>query len=138
MTLSNTRHGAGRDQFSTENQKGRGGVSSILNIIREADRGQLMEDANIAIEDIMVALGDDYERSGEVTIKVKFTTKNGAVQIMPTLDHKLSKPERLPTIMFLDESGGLTRRDPRQPVMPTVVEADEMNRRRGGQTPKDE
>ena len=110
-------------------------MSSIQNIIRDADRGQLMEDADTAIQAILDALSLDYERTGEVTIKVKFTTKNGAVQILPSLDHKLSKPERLPTIMFLDQEGTLTRRDPRQPVMPSVVEADELNRRRDrGQT----
>lgn len=106
-------------------------MSSILNMIREADRGQLMEDANVAIEDIIDAITADYERSGEVTIKIKLTTKNGVVQIMPSLDSKLSKPERNPTQMFIGEDGSLSRRDPRQPVMPSVVAADEMNRRRG-------
>jgi len=107
-------------------------MSSILNMIRDADRGQLMEDANVAVEDILDAITVDYERTGEITIKLKLSTKNGVVQILPTLDHKLSKPERNPTQMFLGEDGSLSRRDPRQPVMPSVVDADEVNRRRGG------
>lgn len=105
-------------------------MSSIQNIIAEADRGQLLIDADFAIEEILTALNEDYERSGEVTIKVKFKTKNGAIQILPELNHKLSKPERVVTLMFLTEGGELSRRDPRQPVMPTVTEADELNRRR--------
>lgn len=105
-------------------------MSSIQNIIAEADRGQLLTDADYAIEEILTALADDYERSGELTIKVKFKTKNGAVQIMPELNHKLSKPERVTTLMFLTDGGELSRRDPRQPVMPSVADADELNRRR--------
>lgn len=105
-------------------------MSSIQNIIAEADRGQLLTDADYAIEEILTALSDDYERSGELTIKVKFKTKNGAVQILPELTHKLSKPERVTTLMFLTDGGELSRRDPRQPVMPSVSDADELNRRR--------
>lgn len=105
-------------------------MSSIQNIIAEADRGQLLTDADFAIEEIMTALADDYERSGVITIKIKFKTKNGAVQIQPELEHKLSKPERVVTLMFLTGDGELSRRDPRQPAMPIVTEADELNRRR--------
>ncbi|WIY54125.1 hypothetical protein O9Z70_06285 [Devosia sp. YIM 151766] len=105
-------------------------MSSMQNIIAEADRGQLLTDADYAIEEILTALADDYERSGEITIKVKFKTKNGAVQILPELTHKLSKPERVTTLMFLTDNGELSRRDPRQPVMPSVADADELNRRR--------
>ena len=109
-------------------------MSSIQNIIAEADLGQLLTDADFAIEEILTALADDYERTGEVTIKIKFKTKNGAVQILPELNHKLSKPERVVTLMFLTDDGELSRRDPRQPVMPTVTEADELNRRRTATT----
>lgn len=105
-------------------------MSSLQNIIAEADRGQLLEDAEDAIEEILTALADEHDRTGEVTVKIKFKTKNGAVQIMPELAHKLSKPERLVTTMFLSDNGVLTRRDPRQPVHPSVAEADELNRRR--------
>lgn len=99
-------------------------MSSIQNIIAEADRGQLRVDTDFAIEEILTALADDYERTGEVTIKVKFKTKNGVIQILPELSHKLSKPDRVVTFMFLTDDGDLSRRDPRQPVMPSVVDAD--------------
>lgn len=102
-------------------------MSSIHNIIADADRGQLRVDADFAIEEILTALNDDYERTGEVTIKVKFKTKNGVIQVLPELSHKLSKPERVVTLMFLTDDGELIRRDPRQPVMPSVVEADFKN-----------
>jgi hypothetical protein len=105
-------------------------MSSLQNIIAEADRGQLLEDAEAAIEEILTALADEHDRTGEVTVKIKFKTKNGAVQIMPELVHKLSKPERLATVMFLGDNGVLTRRDPRQPLHPSVTEADELNRQR--------
>lgn len=135
-TSSTTRHGAGREQqSSTATKTRRAGVSSLQNIIAEADRGQLLDDAEMAIEEILTALSNEHDRTGELTIKVEFKTKNGAVQIMPELTHKLSKPERLATVMFLNDSGELSRRDPRQPVMSSVVDADEINRRRsGGQT----
>ena len=95
----------------------------------------MLEDAEVAIEEILTALADEHDRTGEITVKIKFKTKNGAVQILPELAHKLSKPERLATVMFLNDDGELTRRDPRQPVHPSVVDADEINRRRQrGQT----
>lgn len=103
-------------------------MSSIQNIIAEADRGQLRMDADYAIEEILTALNDDAERKGEVTIKITFKTKNGVVQVKPSLGHKISEPARLVTTMFLTEDGELSRRDPRQPVMPEVVKADFENR----------
>lgn len=130
MTLAEKRHGAGRDVSGPSTNHRRAGVSSLQNIIAEADRGQLLEDAEDAIEEILTALADEHDRTGEVTVKIKFKTKNGAVQILPELAHKLSKPERLATVMFLGDNGVLTRRDPRQPVHPSVSEADELNRRR--------
>lgn len=113
-------------------------MSSLQNIIAEADRGQLLEDAELAIQDILTALSDEHDRTGEVTVKIKFRTKNGVVNILPELQHKLSKPERLVTTMFLNDDGELTRRDPRQPVMPSVADADELNRRRAASTQKEE
>ena len=109
-------------------------MSSLQNIIAEADRGQLLEDAEAAIEEIIKALEEQSDRNGELTIKIKFKTKNGAVQVMPELAHKLSKPERLPTVMFISAGGELSRRDPRQPVMSSVVDAEEINPPRGGAT----
>lgn len=118
--------------------KDRQTMSSIQNIIAEADRGQLRTDTDFAIEEILTALNDDYERTGEVTIKVKFATKNGVVQILPELSHKLSKPARVVTFMFLTDDGELSRRDPRQPVMPSVVEADFANGARRPQTQEED
>lgn len=106
-------------------------MSSILNIIAEADRRQLVEDADAAIGNIVQALEDNYERTGEVTIKVKFKSVNGTLQVTPELNHKLSNPKRVTSTIFMNEDGTLSRRDPRQPTMPSVVEADELNRRRG-------
>lgn len=103
-------------------------MSSIQNIVAEADRGQLKLDADDAIEQILTAINDDPERKGEVTIKITFKTKNGVVQIKPSLTHKVSEAARLTTTMFLTEGGDLSRRDPRQPEMPSVVEADFTNR----------
>jgi hypothetical protein len=134
MRLAHQRTGTGRTDSNPNTSIRRAGVSSLQNIIAEADRGQLLEDAEEAIEDILAALADEHDRTGEVTVKIKFKTKNGAVQIVPELAHKLSKPERLVTTMFLGDNGVLTRRDPRQPVHPSVAEADELNRRRTRQS----
>jgi len=40
------------------------------------------------------------------------------------------QPKRLDAQFFLNDSGELSRTDPRQPSLPQVVEADALNRRR--------
>jgi hypothetical protein len=105
-------------------------MSSIQQMLAESDRGKLLDDAEYELATILAAIGSDFDRKGEISIKFKVTTKNGVIIINSSVTAKLSEPERLPTMMFLDDNGNLGRKDPRQPVMPSVVDADTLNNRR--------
>lgn len=85
------------------------------------------------LANILSTIGSDFDRKGELTIKFKIATKNGVILINSSVKATLSEPERLPTQMFLDDEGNLGRRDPRQPPLPSFVDADVLNSRRNAQ-----
>lgn len=112
----------------------------IIEIIRTADRGQLFEDMQKGVDAIVAAIeAARGAGTGELTLKLKIkSTSEGVYAITPDLSVKVPKPKRLDMLTFLDEaSGELVRRDPRQPDLPAVVAADELNRRRGAALPED-
>lgn len=137
MTLSTKRAGAGREQSSPSTTTERRGNVSVLEIIRDADLGQIVEDANDKIATITEALVDNHDRTGKVTIEIKFKSLNGVIETMTDVKHTLTGPKRLASRLFVGEDGTVGRRDPRQPLHPAVVTADELNRRRGGHSEED-
>jgi len=100
-------------------------------MIREADRGQLLIDAQTALDQIVQAIEDAHGvGKGKITLTFEITSEvPGAFTIDGKLDFKVPQPKRLGAQFFLSDSGELSRTDPRQPVLPSVVRADQMNLR---------
>lgn len=102
-------------------------MKAAIQIIREADRGQLLDDLQKSLDDIVTAI-NSHGGEGKIVITLKVKAKGDAFQVSSALDVKVPMPPRLDSIMFFDpDRGELTRADPRQPVMPSVVEADFRN-----------
>lgn len=106
-------------------------MKAAIQMIREADRGQLMDDLQDGIGKIVEAIESAHGAgTGEITIKLKISSPTpGAYEIVPDLTVKSPKPKRLKSTMFLSDDGELQRNDPRQPTMPSVIDADRLNRR---------
>lgn len=108
-------------------------MKAAIQIIREADRGQLLQDFQQGLDDIVNAIETAHGHGkGQITITLDIKAKGDAYQIDGKLKVKVPEPERLATTMFFDaDQGELTRRDPRQPDLPSVVDADFRNGVRG-------
>lgn len=105
-------------------------MKSAIQLIREADRGQLMTDFEEALEEIVEGI-ESYGGTGEITIKLKLKKKGDAYLVASELRHNVPQPPRVEALFFFNvDERELTRKDPRQPVLPSVVHADELNRRR--------
>lgn len=105
-------------------------MKSAIQLIREADRGQLLTDFEGALEEIIQAV-ENHGGKGTITIKIGLSKRNEAYVIDSKLDHSVPQPPRLPVIMFFNaEQGEFSRADPRQPTLPAVVDADFSNGRR--------
>ena len=105
-------------------------MKSILQILREADRKKLVDDAEGALEEIRAAI-DQHGGSGEITIKLKVKKKGGAFIFGSELKFNVPQPPRVESIFFFDaDENEFSRKDPRQPEMPVVVEADFKNPRK--------
>lgn len=106
-------------------------MKAAIQIIRDADRGQLLTDMQAALDDIANAIEKNGGGVGEIKLSFKIKPKAaGAYEIASKLDVTVPQPSRLPAIMFRDnDSGEFTRRDPRQPELPVVVDAEFRNRK---------
>lgn len=109
------------------------GNKSIMEVLRRIDRGQFLSDLDQAIRDGALAIEENGGGKASLTIKINMASKakTDALQISGALDVKLPKRTRIDAIMFLDpETEEIGSMDKRQPVMPSVVDADELNERR--------
>jgi len=109
-------------------------MKAAMELIREADRGKLLGDLQQGLDDIVSAIeANRGAGTGEITLKIKIKSKaEGSYTITHDLGVKVPKPARADMLMFLGDDGELQRADPRQPALPSVVDADEFNRRRTG------
>jgi len=109
-------------------------MKAAIQMIREADRGQLLIDAQEGIDAIVAAIEAAHGvGKGKVTLTFEITSEvPGAFTIDGKLDVKVPQPKRLGAQFFLGDDGELSRTDPRQPVLPVVVRADQLNRRQSG------
>lgn len=103
----------------------------VVAIIRDLDRGKVIGQLDEGIDEIVQAIENARGAGkGSVTLKIDIKSKSeGVYTFTPTV--KVSVPTATPadTLFYLDDqSGELQRRDPRQPDLPAVVEADFRNR----------
>jgi len=108
-------------------------MKSILEIIRRADRGQLLTDSEQHLVDIANAIEKHGGGAGEITIKISVKAKaEGAYEFKTTMKAKIPEPDRLSVLLFRDEdSGDFSREDPRQPEFGEVVDVASRNPPRG-------
>lgn len=109
------------------------GNKSIMEVLRRIDRGQFLNDLDQAIRDGALAIEENGGGSASLTIKIKMKSKakTDAMQVSGELSVALPKRTRIDAILFLDpETEEIGALDKRQPVMPSVVDADEVNERR--------
>ncbi len=107
-------------------------MKSAIQLIREADRGQLLSDFEEALQDIVNAI-EEHGGKGVIKITLGLTKRNDAYMIESKLDHVIPQAPRAPAIMFFNaDQGEFSRADPRQPVLPVVVDAETTNARRFG------
>lgn len=109
------------------------GNKSIMEVLRRIDRGQFLNDLDQAIRDGALAIEENGGGSASLTIKIKMKSKakTDAMQVSGELTTTLPKRVRIDAILFLDpETEEIGALDKRQPVMPSVVDADELNERR--------
>lgn len=106
---------------------------SIMEVLRRIDRGQFLNDLDAAIRAGALAIEENGGGKASLTIKIemKSKAKTDALQISGKLTTALPERQRIDAIMFLDpETDEIGAMDKRQPVMPEVVKADELNERR--------
>ena len=102
----------------------------VIQMIRDLDRGRLLADMQEGMSRIVDAIETARGAgTGEIVLKIKVKSKSeGTYHLSPTLSVKVPEPQRAEMVTFLDEqSGELMRRDPRQPDLPSVVDADFRN-----------
>lgn len=105
-------------------------AKSVIQILREADRKKLLDDAQDALDQIRAAI-ETHGGSGDITIKLKVKKKGDAFIFGSELKFSVPQPPRVESIFFFDESeNDFTRKDPRQPELAAVVQADFQNPRK--------
>lgn len=122
-------------------EKKRNANKSVMEVLRRIDRGQFLNDIDTALVAIAHAIEENNGGKGDITIKIKMSSKasTDALEISGDVAFKVPARKRTSAIMFLDPDGGenedgaLGPLDPRQPDLPAVVVADELNRRRMGE-----
>jgi len=109
---------------------------SVMEVLRRVDRGQLLNDIDKALVDIGHGIDENNGGKGTITIKlvIKSKAKTDALQISGDVAFTVPKRSRVDAILYFDpdagEEGEMAPKDPRQPDIPAVVEADELNERR--------
>lgn len=107
-------------------------MKAAIDLIATADRGQLKTDLQNGLDEIVNAIEINGGGTGEVKITLTIKRKGDAYQIGSKLDVKVPQKPRLDSIRFFDaDSGELVGRDPRQPDLPVVREADFQNKKQG-------
>lgn len=104
-------------------------MKSAIQLIREADRGQLLTDFEGALDEIVNAI-ELHGGVGEINIKLKIKKRGDAYMVSSELKSAIPQPPRVDALFFFDaDKAEFTRKDPRQPDLPMVVDADFRNNR---------
>lgn len=97
--------------------------TQFSDFIRDYRGGALDDQLTAAFADVATNV-KLLEKPGSVTLKFKLSEKGGAVVVEHQLVHVAPQPKTSGQIFFVTESGGLTRRDPSQPQLPTMEDKD--------------
>jgi hypothetical protein len=103
---------------------------NIIPLLRRLDRGRVMLDLSQGLAKIVETIEANQGGAvGELTLKIKIKLEaEGTYVLEPDVTGKVPKPKRAKTTTFFnEETGGLDDRDPRQPDLPAVVDADFRN-----------
>lgn len=96
----------------------------FVDLLATLRRGTLLEDCSEELN-ALVAQVLETEKPGELTLKLRLTPqKNDAsvIVIRDSLTVKAPKAEVADTIAYVGADGEISRRDPRQPELPALVE----------------
>jgi hypothetical protein len=100
-------------------------VRPFAAVLQELDRGRVHDEASTKLHDLINDV-IDCEKDGTLTIKIKVgpIAKNDVSVLVVSADVD-SRPPKQPrtSAYFVDRSGNLTRRDPRQPEIPGLHDA---------------
>lgn len=95
-----------------------------VDLLATLRRGTLLEDLAAELNQL-VDVVRETEKPGEITLKLKLTPqKNDAsvLVIRDLLTVKAPKEDVADTIAYVGADGEISRRDPRQPELPALVE----------------
>ena len=98
--------------------------NAVVALLSGLRRGSFLEDAAEELEEVLAAVRESGKK-GELTIRIAFKplTSGGALEITDTIAAKRPAPDVGTTLMYFTSEGGLSRRDPRQPELPGIVES---------------
>jgi len=95
----------------------------FLTVLNELEGGGTIKDLQRELQSLISDV-QVHGKDGTMTLTVKITPKNNSPQLIFTPQIKVLPPkaERESTILYTDEHGGITRRDPRQPRLSGLAE----------------
>jgi hypothetical protein len=100
-------------------------MSSIYDVLRTLEDGELAADVERELRSLCAELSDDAaERGGKskgsITLKLGFELKDGVITISNALTTAKPKRARRSTVMWLTPDNDLTAKNPRQQELPLV------------------
>lgn len=93
---------------------------TIFGVLSRADQTQLLEDLNDDVAKLCARVRAT-KKKGKITLTIevsKLKTGENALEVKCDFATKLPTADRNPELYFVDEQGGLSRKDPRQPDLP--------------------
>lgn len=85
----------------------------FLYYLQHARGGELQDNLSEAMDRALAATRETGKAS-TVKFTIKLAAKGNQVLFSEVIDTKLPEPETAPSIMFVDDDGSLTRRNPNQ------------------------
>lgn len=94
------------------------GIAEVLKDIRD---GALLTELPLQLTELVSAVRATG-KGGKLTLTLSIKPLSGSNQVLITDDVRVAMPEpdRPTTVLFITDDNELTRRDPRQPKLPTM------------------
>lgn len=97
-------------------------MNGFMDLMRMHRRGTLLDDLDNELQ-VAIATTRETGKPAELTLKLKITPQRGQTDsflVTDTFATKLPKSDVADTVLYVNENGELTQRDPRQPELPTI------------------